>query len=65
MSSKLETKRSKHIDIKYHFVKECVFNDQIRLVDIPTEKQVADVFTKPLTKNKFEFFRDQMNVVKV
>lgn len=46
-------KRSKHIDIKYHFSREQVENNKIKLVYIPTEKQLADFLTKPLPNIKF------------
>lgn len=39
-------KRSKHIDIKYHFSREQVENNIIKLFYIPTGKQIADVLTK-------------------
>jgi len=45
--------RSKHIDIKYHFVREVLVNNKrISLNHIPTENMLADVLTKPLGKVK-------------
>ena len=49
--------RSKHIDIKYHFIKENYANRLIDIVYIPTELNVADIMTKPVTKQKLEHFR--------
>ncbi|CAL4153012.1 unnamed protein product, partial [Meganyctiphanes norvegica] len=49
--------RSKHIDIKYHFIREAVIDDAIVVLKyIPTAKNVADIFTKPLSKVKFKEF---------
>lgn len=43
-------KRTKHIDIKYHFVREEVQKGFVKLTYVPTEINVADAFTKPLSK---------------
>ncbi|CAM1292454.1 Uncharacterised protein r2_g164 [Pycnogonum litorale] len=42
--------RSKHIDIKYHFVRSEILKGNINLQYIQTEYNIADVFTKPVTK---------------
>ncbi|UOH83757.1 hypothetical protein LQV05_006494 [Cryptococcus neoformans] len=44
----LSHEKSKHIDIRYHIIRERVENSEIKLAYIPTEKQRADVFTKAL-----------------
>ena len=48
------SQRTKHIDIKYHFVREKVEEKQITLEYIPIKKMVADCLTKPVTKNVYE-----------
>ena len=45
--------RSKHIGVKYHNVREASQNGEVELVQIWTEHQVADVFTKALGKGTF------------
>lgn len=40
--------RSKHMNIKYHFVRELVAEGKIKLIYIPTEHQLADMLTKPM-----------------
>ena len=45
--------RTKHIDLRYHFVCEAVEDRKIKLEYIPTAKNIADIFTKPLPKPKF------------
>nr|GEX55462.1 hypothetical protein [Tanacetum cinerariifolium] len=47
--------RSKHIDIRYHFIKEQVENGVIELYFINTEYQLADLFTKALGRDRIEF----------
>lgn len=49
--------RSKHVDIKYHFVRSAHTEGKISIRYCPTEHMVADVFTKPVTKAKFEKFK--------
>jgi hypothetical protein len=49
----LNHKRAKHIDIRYKFVKDCIYNDLITLQWKSTDYMLADVLTKPLTADKF------------
>ena len=49
--------RSKHINIKYHFIREQVCNGKIRLIYCPTEDMLADLFTKGIGSEKFERLR--------
>jgi hypothetical protein len=50
--------RSKHIDIKYHFICDCVQRGAVRLDYIQTDEQMANIFTKAPSRQKFEKFRD-------
>jgi hypothetical protein len=45
--------RSKHIDIRFHKIRELVDAKEVMIEYCPTEEQVADIFTKPL---KIELF---------
>ena len=45
--------RSKHIDTRYHFIREHVKNGEVKLVHCKTQDQVADIFTKPLKHDVF------------
>ena len=47
-------KRSKHIDVKYHFVRQCVEKAEVQIIYCPSEKMLADFLTKPLSKVRFE-----------
>jgi hypothetical protein len=44
--------RTKHIDIQYHFIRECIENGKIRLQYCPTVEMIADLLTKPLAKDR-------------
>ncbi len=57
--------KTKHIPIKYHFVREQVLNKTIKLDHIGTKDQVADIFTKPLSKEAFEYLRQKLGVVAI
>ncbi|GJS48072.1 retrovirus-related pol polyprotein from transposon TNT 1-94 [Tanacetum coccineum] len=46
--------RTKHIDIRYHFVRDHILKGDIKLHFIPTQYQLADIFTKPLDKPTFK-----------
>ena len=48
--------RTKHIDIKHHFIRDHVKSKRIALTWMPTQQQVADILTKPLDKIKFTQF---------
>ena len=45
--------RTKHIDIRYHFLREHVMNGTVELHFVPTDQQIADIFTKPLDESTF------------
>ena len=52
--------RSKHIDIKYHFVRDECSRNRIKLEYLPTADMIADIFTKPASKFKLQKFKDLM-----
>ena len=55
--------RSKHIDIRCYFVRDCVQRGAVQLSYTPTGEQVADMLTKALGRTKFVYFRDTMGVM--
>ena len=56
--------KSKHIEIRYHFIIDCVQKGVVKLEYISTNEEVANVLTKSLPRGKHVFFRDKMGVVK-
>ena len=56
--------RTKHIDIKYHFIRDLVEAGKIELVYCTTENMVADIFTKGLSIRQFEKIRHLTGVAK-
>jgi hypothetical protein len=55
--------KSKHIEIKYHYIKYMVQRKAVHVQYFSTREQVADVFTKPLARTNFEYFHDDCGVV--
>nr|GEV32299.1 retrovirus-related Pol polyprotein from transposon TNT 1-94 [Tanacetum cinerariifolium] len=53
---------SKHIDIRYHFIKEQVANGVIELYFFNTEYQLADLFTKALGRDRIEFLINKLGM---
>jgi hypothetical protein len=57
--------RSKHIDTKYHFLRECIEEGKVEVDHIGTADQLADIFTKALGRVKFVELRSALGVVEV
>jgi hypothetical protein len=55
--------RTKHIDVRYHFIREHQEAKEIDVLYIPTEIQLADPFTKPLPNPRFSILRDALGIV--
>nr|GEW12100.1 retrovirus-related Pol polyprotein from transposon TNT 1-94 [Tanacetum cinerariifolium] len=52
--------RAKHIDVRYHFIKEQVENGIVELYFVQTKYQLADIFTKSLPKERFNFLIEKL-----
>ena len=55
--------RTKHIDIRHHFLRDHVAKNDISLESVRTEDQLADIFTKPLDEARFCKLRNELNVL--
>ena len=55
-------KRTKHIDIRFHFIRELVNDKEICLEFCRYEDQLADIFTKPLAKDTFQYLRSYLGM---
>lgn len=58
-------KRTKHVDVQYHYIREKYECKVINVIYVPTDHQLADIFTNPVIRNKFEKFRNDLNIVKI
>jgi hypothetical protein len=54
--------RSKHIEMRYHYIRDMIQKKVLSLQYVPTAEQIADIFTKPLPLIKFAYFRDKLGV---
>src|SRR6201984_1837554 len=61
-SNPVQEKRIKHIDLRYHFIREVVRNKQVELFFIEGAENPADLFTKNLGRIKFIKFREQLGL---
>jgi hypothetical protein len=57
--------RSKHIDLRFHYIRECVEKGQILVEFTSTESQLADILTKPLGRVKFQEMRGRIGVAQI
>jgi L-arabinose isomerase len=55
--------RTKHIDIRHHFMRDHETKGDITLSHVSTEKQLADIFTKPLNESRFCSLRNELNIL--
>jgi hypothetical protein len=59
----VEHSRTKHIDIRHHFLRDHQQKEDIEVYHINTENQLADIFTKPLDEKRFCRLRSELNVL--
>lgn len=50
-------RRLKHVDIRYHFIREYVKSKRVNIVYVSTNDMIVDILTKPLGPTKFEHFQ--------
>ena len=55
--------RTKHIEVHYHYVRERLSAGEISLAYVPTQDNLADLFTKALSREKFEAFRKALGLL--
>jgi hypothetical protein len=55
--------RTKHIDIRHHFLRDHEAKGDIILSHVSTDKQLADIFTKPLDEQRFCTLRSELNIL--
>ena len=57
--------RSKHIEVKYHYIKDMVQRGVVKLQYVVMDEQIADVLMNPLARVKFEYFRKKLGVLQI
>jgi len=61
-SNPVQEQRSKHIDIRYHYVRDCIEDGKIAIYFVDGSQNPADLFTKNLGQTKFEQFRGYLGL---
>ena len=59
----VQRSKTKHIDIRHHFIREHIKLGDIEVHFIHTEEQLADIFTKPLDEARFLELRHELNII--
>ena len=54
--------KTKHIAIRYHYVRELVEDKQVKMEYIHAKEKIVDIFTKPLPKDTYEYLRGKLGV---
>jgi hypothetical protein len=58
------SKHTKHIAVSFHFAREAIALGQVDFKYIESARNVADMFTKPLTRQVFQGHRDSLGLAK-
>jgi hypothetical protein len=59
----VEHNRTKHIDIRYHFLRDHQQKGDIEIAYVNTHNQIADIFTKPLDEKTISKLRNELNIL--
>jgi hypothetical protein len=59
----VEHSRTKHIGIRYHFLRDHQQKGDIKIAYVSTHNQLADIFTKPLDEKTFSKLRNELNIL--
>ena len=54
---------TKHMEMRYHYVRDMVQRRVVELQFVPMDEQVADMLTKPLVRGKYEGFRKMLGIM--
>ena len=55
--------KTKHIDIPYHFIRDHIWQGEIKLNYVNTHDNLADIFKKPLDEARFRELRHELNII--
>jgi len=57
--------RTKHIEVRHHVIRGHVEKVDVTVECVPTDYQLADIFTKPLSEGRFKFIRHELGMIKI
>ena len=58
-------RKSKHIEIKYHYIRDLVHRGAVKLQYVATDNQIDNFLTNPLARVKFDYFREKLGVLQI
>jgi len=59
----IQHSRTKHIEIRHHFIRDHVIKGDCMIQFVNYKNQLADLFTKPLSKDRFNFLRNELGLI--
>ena len=59
----IQHSRTKHIDIRYYFLRDHIQNGDISLEFVDTNNQLTDIFTKPLKEERLNFIKHNLGMI--
>ena len=59
----IQHSKTKHIELRYHFIKDHILKGNIELIFVPTHEEIADVFTKALDSTKLNVFLQMLGMM--
>ena len=59
----IQHSKTKHIELRYHFIKDHILKGNIELIFVPTHEEIADVFTKALDSTKLNTFLQMLGMM--
>ena len=62
MNESMNSQRTKHIDVRYHFIRDCIKNKEINIIPCSSDQNTADIFTKGLSRETFERHRTNLGI---
>ena len=57
--------RTKHIEVRHHFIRDHVEKGDVCLEFVPTHTQLADIFTKPLSVEQFNYIHHELGMIDI
>ena len=57
--------KSKHIEIKYHYIRDMVQRGAVKLQYVAMEEHIVDLLMNPLSRVNFEYFKEKLGVLQI
>ena len=61
----MQHSRTKHIEVQHHFIRDHVEKGGVTLESVPTDYQLAHIFTKPVNEDRFNFIHHELGMINI